>query len=57
MRNRWLMWLLVIVFGICVGAPTAAMQSSKSAITGTWTLRPKGQTTEIAAGTWKVAKK
>ena len=25
--------------------------------TGTWTLRPKGQTAEIAAGTWKVAKK
>src|SRR5207249_6832959 len=37
MRNRWLMWLLVIVFGICVGAPTAAMQSSKSEVTGTWT--------------------
>jgi len=25
--------------------------------TGTWTLRPKGQTAEIAAGTWKVTKK
>ena len=25
--------------------------------TGTWTLRPKGQTTEIAGGSWKVTRK